>query len=207
MSKAKKKFRVRKKKFYTDSKGNTFPAENMKPNNILKQWVNDRLVPKALKLNKLLTEFKKEITDVCWFYQDRLAKNYKTKIGEFNVSVSAFDGKSKVGIKSQPYIVYDPTSLSIAQRLMGDVISEGTSGVNQALRQLFLDAFSPKESSINITSIEQLCSYNIPHPKWQQAVNALQEGKSVAYRKEYPLIQVRGKNNELLTIHLDIAKV
>jgi hypothetical protein len=203
-------FAFEKKPEYLNSKGQTVPAELMKDKNIARQAICDDILPHAQRAASELLALRNKIVKTLREYKQWDAEKYGVKIGEKgNVSVTSFDGNTRVQLRSHPTVVYSEQSIEVAKELMGQVIDENTSSVMQDLRRLFNDAFTPKKDGLSLVSITTLMSYDIPDARWQRGVKALEEGREVMDRAFYVEVSTRNANaqNQWIPIPLDIAKV
>lgn len=202
------KFKFRKKSEYTGPKGEKVAGKYMKDKNMARQWVCEKFVPRAEKISGLLYELRNDIIETLREYKEWDAATYNIKIGDAgNVTVSSFDGQMRVELHSHPDVIYTEQSIEVAKELMGAVIDENTGGVTQALRQLFMDAFTPQRKGLSLVSITTLCNYDIPDARWKVAVKALEEGREVVDRSFYVEVSRKNDQNQWVKIPLDIAKV
>jgi len=204
----KPKFKFRRKKMYLSPKGEPVSGQWMKDKNMARQYITDKFIPKAKRLAADLLKLRTDIAATLRAYKLWDAATYNVKIGEAgNITVTSFDGNKRVELRSHPTVIYSETSIEVAKDLMGQVIDENTSEVAQALRELFMEAFTPKKSGLSLVSITTLMSYDIPDERWQTAVKALNEGRQVVDRAYYVEVSTRNDKNQWEPIPLDIAKV
>jgi hypothetical protein len=201
------KFKFRKKAMYTGPKGEQVPGKFMKDKHMARQYVCDKFIPRAQRIARDLLALRNDIIETTRAYKQWDAATYNVKIGQAgNVSITSFDAKMRVELRSHPDVIYSDQSIEVAKELMGQVIDDGTNGVTQVLKDLFLEAFTPKKKGLSLVSITTLTSYDIPDERWQRAVKALEEGREVINRSFYVDLAVKNDQNQWESIPLDISK-
>jgi len=204
----KPKFKFRRKKEYVGPKGEIVSGKYMREKNMARQYITDKFVPKAQRLAADLLKLRTEIIETLRAYSAWNAETYGVKIGtQGNISVTSFDSKTRVELHSHPTVEYSDEAIAVAKELMGQVIDDNTTGITQVLKDLFMEAFTPKKQGLSLVSITTLMTYDIPDERWKTAVKALEEGREVVDRSFYIEVSVRNDQNKFVPIPLDISKV
>lgn len=119
---------------------------------------------------------------------------YRGKKG--NVSFTSFDGLVKVEIRVQDYITFGP-ELQIAKGLIDEYIEEIRDGLPAEIQTLLTLAFdADKPGKVNRSALYQLRRWPITHPKWVQAMAALEQSMRVLESKDFFQISVREDRNK-----------
>ncbi len=201
-------FRIKKKKEYTDYKGDIVPGRWIDAKDAAKQHICEKYVTRAKKISQMLIDFRDDVVQSLNQYKEWEMATYGIVPGKTGSrSVTSFDGKMRVELDSHADVIYTDTSIEIAKELMGKVIDAGTGGVTEALRKLFMDAFTPSKRSFGLASITMLMQYKIPDPRWEQAVEVLNKGRQLTGCAFYIQISVRNEQNQWESIPLSISKV
>lgn len=215
MSKSKKltippnnpRLQVKTKKTYKNPKGDPVPVDMMKEVNILKDHVGRLLVSLALEYHEALKGLKAFSLSILDQYRKRHAMINNTEPAEGGITVATFDQTMKVETYFHPFTTFGE-GLKQAKKLMGDVISEGTQGINPVLREIFLDAFTLKDGQVSTSKVDHLASYEVDDPRWIKAVQIINDDKILRYRKQYLRFQIKEKKDgSWQTIYIDLSKI
>lgn len=195
--------------YRVDAKGRLIPVEQVKPIDIERSDLVERLIGGAKLLQQQMIAFKRlSFEDIMAFVQ-LSAEQYDVQIGgnKGNVTLYSFDGKYKIVRQSQESIRFDE-SLQAAKALIDECISEWAAGSNDNIRVLINDAFQvDKEGKISTGRVLSLRRLDIRDEKWLRAMDAISDSIIVTDSKNYVRFYERDKDGQYQAISLDFANV
>jgi len=195
--------------YRVDAKGRLIPVEQVKPIDIERSDLVERLIGGAKLLQQQMIAFKRlSFEDIMAFVQ-LSAEQYDVQIGgnKGNVTLYSFDGKYKIVRQSQESIRFDE-SLQAAKALIDECISEWAAGSNDNIRVLINDAFQvDKEGKISTGRVLSLRRLDIRDEKWLRAMDAISDSIIVTDSKNYVRFYERDQDGQYQAISLDFANV
>lgn len=181
--------------FYVNTRNFQVPADQMKPQDILKHDLVLEQIGEAKRLSQMHSDFKRksfsEVNDLI----SLVASEYDTKFGgaKGNISLTSFDGKFQISVKIDDQINFGP-EIDIAKQLINEVIDEELADSSGFIVQLVRDAFeTDKQGNYNKIRILALRKYREANTsdKWQNAMKALDDGIIAGSSKTYLNYQER----------------
>lgn len=198
------------KKEYTDGRGNAVPAKYVGEIEKVRDSVVDKLFALAEKEEVRLKQFKTTVFEEFDDYLRYLAavNGVKNDGWKGNVRLVSFDGTRSIEIKIKEYIDFDER-IAQAKGIIDDLITEWSSGTRAEILMLIQRAFRlDRAGNRNVNEILALRELKINHPKWQKAMNLLDDARKVVKSKSYIKIQKReGPEGVWETLQLDLAAV
>jgi hypothetical protein len=175
--------------FYLNSRGFQVPADQMAPQDTLKHEMVMQHIETAMRLSKEVDTLKRTVFSDIQDFVGLLADLYDTEIntGKGNIALTSFDGKYQIKIGIDDLISFGP-EIDIAKKLIGEVAEEELGQSSDFLRQIVLDAFqADKQGNYNKNRIMALRKYRkaSSHPKWANAMKALDDGIIAGSTKTY----------------------
>jgi len=198
------------KPMLVDAKGRHCPLHSIRPTDLARHdIVVDRLAA-AKVLCGLLQEFKEQtFADVNAFI-DLSASEYNVKMGgvKGNLQLINYDETLKLRIAVADRIVFDER-LQIAKQLFDELIAEHSEGLDDVITALIEQVFKvDKAGKIDTKKVLELRRYNIKHPKWVQAMEAINDSIKVVGSKSYiQMYERENANEDWQAVSLDLAKV
>jgi hypothetical protein len=192
-----------------DHRGNLVPVSKIKPIDLLRDNVVERIVDRAKQVSVVLQQFKAEAMSDITAFTEQSASEYSVKYGgeKGNIQLLSFDGKFKVIKSINEYIVFDER-LQIAKKLIDECIASWTSGASDNIQALINHAFEVnKQGKINTERILGLRRLNITDDAWVRAMGAIGDSVQITGSKEYVRVYVRQDDGSYEQIPLDLASV
>lgn len=193
-----------------DAKGRLCPLHTIQAVDLARHdLVNDRFSA-AEVLETLLMEFKEQTFADVNAFVELSAAEYGVKIGgvKGNLQLVNHDETRKIRIAIANRITFDERLLA-AKQLFDELIAENSEGLNEVIAALIQQVFQvDKAGKIDAKKVMELRKYNIKHPKWLKAMDAINDSIKVVGSKSYIQIYKRDTaNDEWVTVSLDLAKV
>jgi hypothetical protein len=192
-----------------NARGKEIPSNLVRPVDKIRDSVISNITEQAEFLSKKLSKFKEETFLDIYNFLELSASKYNTSFGgeKGNVTLTSFDGNSKVVLNIKENIAFDER-LQIAKKLIDECIKIWVEDSRDEIKILVDRAFQvDKKGQINIRRILELRQVNILDEKWQLAMVAIGEAITVTNSKEYIRVYKRIEDGSYELINLDIAKL
>lgn len=196
--------------FRKDAEGNLIAIGNITQSQLIEDKLATRLCKRAKRVQHAMRTFKEAVFAAHHkAIEDVLAANGATRGGQKgNVRWISFDGTFKLEIQVRDRMEFGP-ELHAAQSLLGEYLSEVSSDANTDLRTLVNAAFSvsSEDQSCNVSDVLRLMRYQIKHPKWVAAMEAIRNAIRVTGSATYARFYEKNQRGEWEAISLDLAKL
>ena len=196
--------------FRKDAEGNLIAIGNITQSQLIEDKLTTRLCKRAKRVQNAMRTFKEAVFAAHQkAIEDVLAANGATRGGQKgNVRWISFDGTFKLEISVRDRMEFGP-ELHAAQSLLGEYLSEVSSDANTDLRTLVNAAFSvsSEDQSCNVSDVLRLMRYQIKHPKWLAAMEAIRNAIRVTGSATYARFYEKNQRGEWVAISLDLAKL
>lgn len=196
--------------YMRDAQGRLVPENLVKPIDKLRDQTVLAIVKEAKALHQALVAFKRRtFSDVATFVATS-AEQYEVVIGgsKGNVTLRTFDGRYRIDRQVQETIRFDEQLLA-AKALFDEYVADLTEGANDELKQ-WIEFVFETDSAGNISThrVLSLRRRTSQHPKWQQAMRAIDDSISVIGSRSYVRVYERvGDSDRYAPIVLDLAGV
>lgn len=193
-----------------DAKGRLCPLHTIHAVDLARHdLVNDRLAA-AEVLQGLLQEFKEQtFADIDAFVEVSAAE-YDVKMGgvKGNLQLVNHNETGKIRVAISDRITFDER-LQVAKQLFDELINEHSEGLDEVIAALIQQVFSvDKAGKVDTRKVLELRRYNIKHPKWVEAMKAINDSIKIAGSKSYIQMYKRATpDDDWVTLSLDLAKV
>ncbi len=194
----------------TDGKGRHCPINTIHPVDLARHdLVIDRLA-EAKALRDQLRAFKEQtFTDVEAFIE-LSAADYDVKMGgvKGNLAMVNHDETLKLRIAISERIAFDER-LQVAKALFDELVAEHSAGLDEVIAVLIQEVFKvDKAGKVDARKVLDLRKYKVKHPKWEKAMQAINDSIKIMGSKTYIQIYDRETpNDEWELVSLDLAKV
>lgn len=196
--------------YMKNSRGDLVKAENIKPIDLLKDQAAIMLAQRAQQIHMDLVKFKRTALDDIQHLIKIGAEKYDVQLGgdKGNISISSYDGRYKIQRVFAARISFG-LEIEAAKELFLRYLDEVTAGANDDARALIDGAFrTTRGGSLRTAELLRLLSYDIKHPNWVQACEALKDSISVDGSTVYVRVSERiNDSDKYRPIPLDIAAV
>lgn len=175
--------------FYTNSRGYKVPEDQMTAQDILKHELVVDKIAKAKALSQMHDDFKREVFSDVQDFISLIADEYNVKIGGIkgNITLTSFDGKSKIAVGIDDQISFGP-EIDIAKQLITQVIEDELADTSSFISDLMRDAFeADKQGQYNKNRILALRKYRNANDSddWASAMKALDDAIIAGSSKTY----------------------
>jgi hypothetical protein len=194
--------------YLEDQHGRLVPESKVKPVDRLRDQTVRNIVDEAKRKSRELAQFKAGAMADVGSFLETSAEQYDVSFGgqKGNVSLTSFDGRYKVQRAISDRLGFDER-LQVAKTAIDECIHRWASETNDNIKALVEHAFQvDKEGKLNTSRILGLRRLDIDDPKWQEAMQAIDDSirveASKTYLRLYERNEVTGKYD---AIPLDIA--
>lgn len=198
--------------YWANAKGVLFPASTVSAIDKDRTKVVTEAIEHAKAMSSQLLAFKLAMREHIDAFLDRSAAEYKAAPrglkGKGNVTLATFDGKYKIVRAVQDSIVFDER-LQVAKQLIDECIQEWSKGSKAEIKALVNNAFQvDKAGNISTGRVLGLRSIKSEHPKWMEAMDAINDSIQVTGSKSYDRFYERDDaTGQYFPIALDLAGV
>ncbi|AVK80631.1 DUF3164 family protein [Campylobacter fetus] len=198
--------------FWIDKTGKSVHKDLITPDKALCDELVERIIAGAKQKSDELKEFKKETSQQIDSFFELLLQNYgidpKNKSKKGNLALENFSGTAKIQLSVAETLTFDE-KLQIAKIKLDEYLNDITKNADPVIRTLITKAFEvDKKGNIDSKKIFALKSYDIKDPRWLEAMDIIEESKTVSSIKPYIRFYTRNSiENEYAMISLDIASI
>ncbi|KPN64280.1 Protein of unknown function [Aliiroseovarius crassostreae] len=182
---------------YINGKGHQVPARIMKPSDVLVDKTVRDIHQFATDLMSQIARFREHTYDDLNALTALLGEQYGIKMrglregGRGNVSFKSFDGLLKIEVSIHDKIEFGP-ELKVAKALVDEYVQEVSEGVPDELQALLNYAFEvDKQGKVNRSALYAMRRWNIDHPTWERAMEAVKDSQRVEDTRQYVVISTR----------------
>ncbi|WP_154124188.1 DUF3164 family protein [Grimontia hollisae] len=192
-----------------NAQGHMVPESQIKPIDLLRDDLVQRVVADARDLQKIMAIFKvgamNEISD----FVDLSAEEYDVKYGgtKGNVTLMSFDGRYKLVRAKGEHRVFDER-IQAAKTLIDSCINRWSEGANDQIKALVDHAFRVnKQGRIDVNQVLSLRQLDIDDAQWNEAMDAIADSIQITGTSSYLRLYERKGDGCYIQIPLDIAKL
>lgn len=195
-----------------DASGALRLISSIKPIDILRDELVQRIVVRAEQLNAELKKFKTETLDEIAAFVELSAADHDVKLGgkKGNVTLTSYDGQFKVLRANHDSISFNEL-IHAAKTLIDECLRDwtGRPGIPQGLVAIVNTAFKRNSNGeISVSRIMDLRTYDIADERWKKAMNIIADSIRIQATITYLRVQQRiGDTEQYKPIALDIAGV
>jgi len=201
-------------KKWIDENGLEIPANRITKSERMKEQAAERLLKKAKKLSADLASFKTEVAntsdDILEIVFDENGVSRDKHKGNF--TFYNFDRTIKVEVDNQERIEFDDALIAVAKQLFDEFLTNSSTGVDEMIRQLILDAFSTSRGRLDTKKVLSLVKYRqrVPldrYPQFHQAIDAVEKAIRRPDSKLYFRIAERDTEGKYQTVNLNFSAI
>lgn len=192
-----------------NAQGHMVPESQIKPIDLLRDDLVQRVVADARDLQQKMAVFKvgamNEISD----FVDLSAEEYDVKYGgtKGNVTLMSFDGRYKLVRAKGEHRVFDER-IQAAKTLIDSCINRWSEGANDQIKALVDHAFRVnKQGRIDVNQVLSLRQLDIDDAQWNEAMDAIADSIQITGTSSYLRLYERKGDGCYVQIPLDIAKL
>lgn len=204
--------RTKSTKMYVDPDGQAIPAKYVKSYDRQRDATAQAILKDWLKAQQVLANVKERTVARITALQEAARKDSGVKdLGgaKGNIQFRSFDGNIVVRYDADARTEFDER-LALAQQLINEAVHELAAGAKDAdLVEIATRAFQPRRSGrLDMQRVRDLCSYNVSHPKWKQAVDIIKKCERQVGTRNYIRVAVReDADKRPAFIALNIAEI
>lgn len=194
--------------YMKNARGHLIPASMVAEIDKLRDQTVKGLVGMAKEMSQQLSDFRQQTLDDVVSFITLSAEQFNVQWGgkKGNVSLVSFDGRYKVVLAMDETIEFDER-LQVAKQLIDECLTELSQGATHELQALVSDYFQvDSQGKISTTRILSLRRHQITHPKWEEAMKAINSSIVITGSKTYLRLYERDERTDKMNqIPLDIA--
>lgn len=199
---------AKEKKVWVNGKGEEVPSSAISAYDKRKDKIALSLAKKAQKVSddlaKLHADFEESIKNLFVDYLSEKGVKLDEVKGSF--TFYSYDKSIKVEVKNADQITFDDTILVVQAKL--DEFVESISGeMNTDYSVLIRNAFKTRRGQLDKVRLLGLFEYEINHPLWIEAMEALRKSITTTSSKRYMNISLRKDDGSYQYIPLSFSKV
>jgi hypothetical protein len=213
----------KRKTTYTDPLGQTIPAKYVGNYDKARDAAAEEIAARWLKMEGVLQDLHtwtvEKVVGVVAASATALAAEPGAKaIGQGargNAQFRSFDGNVVVSLDAQAREEFEPQLIAEAQRLVQEVIAEGTAAIRASgagglavdVGQIAERAFTPRKSGrLDMARVRELTTLRVAHPKWEHAMEIISRASRLVGVRRYLRVEVRpGPSSQFRPVQLDMA--
>ncbi|MDR2153359.1 MAG: DUF3164 family protein [Helicobacteraceae bacterium] len=196
--------------FWLDKRGDRVHPDLIRADKKIEDELVGELINAALEKQAALAEFRQWAFGQIEDFMSLLLQNYNLNRSESSksgsVSLQDYSGLNKVDIQVARKLSFD-SKLRIAKLKIDEYLNEITANAAPELKTLILRAFEvDRKGDVDAKKILALKSYDIPHPKWREAIEIINEATEVVGSTRYIRFYRRdSREDEWQHIALELA--
>jgi hypothetical protein len=196
--------------FWVDKRGDRVHPDLVRADKKLEDELVERLVTAALVEQETLAELREWAFGEIGDFIDLLLQNYHLNRTETSktgsVALQDFSGLNKVEIQIARRVAFDG-KLKIAKLKIDEYLNEITQHAAPELKTLILKAFEvDRKGDVDAKKILALKSYDIPHQKWREAIEIINEATEIIGSRRYIRFYTRqSRDDEWEQIILELS--
>lgn len=193
--------------YMQDAKGNLVPISKVKEVDKLRDETVRNLFCKAESLSQNMTETKahmfSELKDFCSVSASEYGVRWGGEKG--NIEMTTFDGSLKITKQVSDVLTVDER-IHVAKALITDCLTEWSADANDNIKAVVNLAFKvDKKGNLSISRLRSLLQLDINEPKWNKAMQAINDSIKVVDTCEYIRYYKRDENGKWQPLPLDFA--
>lgn len=190
-----------------DAKGRWTHVRMIKEVDLLRDELVTRLCGGAKEVASVVGAFRRaSMGDVHAFAQISAEEYGVKQPAKGNYTLYSYDGRYKIIRATAERLVFDER-LQAAKTLIDECIREWSAGAGAELVTLVNDAFQvDKEGEVSTSRVLALKRHAIDHPKWKEAMRAIDDSMHTAESRAYLRFYERDAEGEYQPIAIDFSK-
>jgi len=201
-------------KTWIDENGLEIPVGRVTKAEKLRERAADRLLREASKINDKLGSFKDLMSELC----DKVWHESMEEAGadpekhKGNHTWYNFDRSIKVEVSISERIDFDDVLIAAAKEKFDEFLSSNTSGVDEMIRALIMDAFSTTRGKLDAKKVMSLVRYRsridaTKYPNFHEAVDKIEQSIRRPDSRKYFRIWQRDEAGEYQNIDLNFSSI
>ena len=200
-----------KQEYWTDENGMRVPYKRTSKAERLAERRSGKAIKEALKLNRLLGEFKRYLTEASReVYEAFLKENgIKNPGKKGNYTWYNFDRSIKIEVDAREAIEFDEILISAAREKFLDFIDRNVTAKNEFIKELILQAFETRKGKLDVKKILTLTRYEakVGNPTFSEAVRLINKAIRRRPTKMYFRIWVKNEEGKYQSVDLNFSSI
>ncbi|MFA7242042.1 MAG: DUF3164 family protein [Sulfuricellaceae bacterium] len=195
------------KGYLRDEAGRFIPIGTIHDIDLMRDKLVRDLIGCAKEHSLALAEFKRAAFDDIAAFAQISAEQYGARVGgtEGNLTLYSYDRRYKIQRAIAKTIAFGE-QLQAAKALIDECIHDWSEGSQEEAKVLLNAAFqTDQKGNVNTARILDLRRHKFRHPKWQKAMQAINDAIITLGSKSYVRLYERSPDGEYHPISLDVA--
>lgn len=196
---------------WLDESGTSIPYNRTTKAERIMERHSQRLLTKALSINKKLVEFKDLIRELSQeAYEAYMEEKNTKRESKGNFMWYNFDRSIKIEVSVNEPIQFDDLTITAAKEKFDQFLEENVTAKSSFIKQMVIDAFQTQRSGkldtkrvINLTRYEN----KINDAKFSEAVQLINEAIRRPKSKTYFRVWMRDTNGEYINVDLNLSSI
>lgn len=202
---------------WIDEKGLEIPTKYITPLQKRIERQSAKMLRDSEKINKQLADFKEKVTAQChaiWIESLREAGLTDEAIAKKkgNHTIYNFDRSIKIEVAISERIDFDDALITAAKDKFDDFLTENTSGTDQLIRELIMEAFNTSHGKLDAKKVMGLVRYRNKisarkYPNFHAAVDLIEQAIRRPDSKKYFRIWKRDDQGQYQNVDLNFSSI
>lgn len=204
------------KKVWKEENGLIIPANRITPAEKQKEVICDKLLKKALRIQKLLVDFKEEISKEAYKAHNGMLEENGGNVRDGwkgNFHVFSFDRSIKVEVSAQDQIKFDDALMDVAKQHFDTFLNNAAgSQLDEMISEMITDAFNTSRGKLDTKKVLGLVAkrQRVPkdkYPHFYMALDAIEKGTKRTFSKKYHRISVKNDDGKYEVVDLNFSSL
>lgn len=205
------KTQTSKDQFWLDEKGSQIPFNRINEVERLMERSSAKLFKEALKINKILADFKVDVKTLCekvYHEYMQMAKN-EDKKHKGNFTWFNFDRSIKIEVSISERIEFDDLGIQVCKDKLNQYIDENVNSKEDFIKQMVTDAFSTTKGKLDAKKVMGLLRYKskVKNPLFLEAMDYLENSIRRPDSKQYFRVFGRLEDGSFQLIDLNFSSI
>jgi hypothetical protein len=199
-----------KQPFWTDEKGIQIPYNRITPLERKMEVKSFNLAKKAVDLHNRLSEFKREVAEICQgIYEQYMAENKVKKTAKGNFTWYNFDRSIKIEVSVNERIEFDDMAIDAAKAKLEEFLQNNVEAKDEFVKELIMNAFETSRGKLDVKKVMSLVRYKskIKAPLYQEAIELIENGIRRPDSKMYFRVWQRDEEGKYIYIDLNLSSI
>jgi len=201
------KLRKLNRKEWKDQSGNIIPADRVRDDEKIREWVVDQVIKEVRKAQEVTLNAKKRISELVETYLAEVAKKGELENWKGSANIASFDGNFMVKRSKDDRISFNE-NLQIAKQHIDLAIKSWSKDSDPNLAILIQEVFNvDKTGTVNKNRIMGLFRYDFKDEHWVTAMEYLKKSIQIVNSKEYYNFFEKDESGELKPVIVNFTQL
>lgn len=192
--------------YYIKGDGCLVPEDQVKDTDKLRDQLVLGIAEKILDLKQEMIKVKADIVEDIDAFMQTMSEQYGVELGgdKGNLTFTSFDGRVQVKYYNNDYLTFNE-GIHVAKKLIDEFLEDITKDSSRSIKQIVNSAFNLKQGRMDVKAILKLREINEDDPRWQKAMQIIDESKEWHAGSRALRLYVRSRSGHMDLIPLDFS--